>query len=161
MFPFWWNQVRSGFSLFLLRISRLFSDVKKILLYSQNDKNLDGFKELSQALQLLQDSRSGRDRLPLTSQPVGLQGNLRRCSPASCHTKNFFLCLTFSVFCVCGGCFGPRPAVTCKLLPLSLCLPVRGERGRVLRCSHLVRVQPQQVTLSTTSSHHSTLAAAC
>ncbi|XP_029688027.1 ATP-binding cassette sub-family A member 1-like isoform X1 [Takifugu rubripes] len=40
-------------------ISRLFSDVKKILLYSQNDKNLDGFKELSRALQLLQDRRSG------------------------------------------------------------------------------------------------------
>lgn len=58
------------FSLFLLRISRLFSDVKKILLYSQNDKNLDGFKELSHALQLLQDSRSGRKSLPLTSQRV-------------------------------------------------------------------------------------------
>uniref|UniRef100_A0A3B4USY8 P-type phospholipid transporter n=1 Tax=Seriola dumerili TaxID=41447 RepID=A0A3B4USY8_SERDU len=29
-------------------ISRLFSDAKKILLYSQNDKNLDGFKELAQ-----------------------------------------------------------------------------------------------------------------
>lgn len=50
--------------LVLLRISRLFSDVKKILLYSQNDKNLEGFKELSQALQLLQDSRSGRRRVP-------------------------------------------------------------------------------------------------
>uniref|UniRef100_A0A7N8XZJ3 P-type phospholipid transporter n=1 Tax=Mastacembelus armatus TaxID=205130 RepID=A0A7N8XZJ3_9TELE len=31
-------------------ISRLFSDAKKILLYSQNDKNLDGFKELAQSL---------------------------------------------------------------------------------------------------------------
>ncbi|XP_070769048.1 phospholipid-transporting ATPase ABCA1b [Enoplosus armatus] len=40
-------------------ISRLFSDAKKILLYSQNDKNLDGFKELAQALQALQNSRSG------------------------------------------------------------------------------------------------------
>ncbi|XP_044219098.1 phospholipid-transporting ATPase ABCA1-like isoform X2 [Thunnus albacares] len=40
-------------------ISRLFSDAKKILLYSQNDKNLDGFKELAQALQQLQSSRSG------------------------------------------------------------------------------------------------------
>ncbi|XP_059201726.1 phospholipid-transporting ATPase ABCA1-like isoform X2 [Centropristis striata] len=40
-------------------ISRLFSDAKKILLYSQNDKNLDGFKELAHALQGLQDSRSG------------------------------------------------------------------------------------------------------
>ncbi|KAM4555209.1 phospholipid-transporting ATPase ABCA1-like isoform 2-T2 [Odontesthes bonariensis] len=40
-------------------ISRLFSDAKKILLYSQNDKNLDGFKELARALQLLQSSRSG------------------------------------------------------------------------------------------------------
>uniref|UniRef100_A0A3Q3W1K1 P-type phospholipid transporter n=1 Tax=Mola mola TaxID=94237 RepID=A0A3Q3W1K1_MOLML len=35
-------------------ISRLFSDAKKILLYSQNDKNLDGFKELAHALQVLQ-----------------------------------------------------------------------------------------------------------
>lgn len=43
-----------------LRISRLFSDAKKILLYSQNDKNLEGFKELSHALHLLQTSRSGR-----------------------------------------------------------------------------------------------------
>ncbi|XP_044061667.1 phospholipid-transporting ATPase ABCA1b isoform X2 [Siniperca chuatsi] len=40
-------------------ISRLFSDAKKILLYSQNDKNLDGFKELAQALRALQESRSG------------------------------------------------------------------------------------------------------
>ncbi|XP_040903453.1 phospholipid-transporting ATPase ABCA1b [Toxotes jaculatrix] len=40
-------------------ISRLFSDAKKILLYSQNDKNLDGFKELVQALQALQNSQSG------------------------------------------------------------------------------------------------------
>uniref|UniRef100_A0A3P9BGS5 P-type phospholipid transporter n=1 Tax=Maylandia zebra TaxID=106582 RepID=A0A3P9BGS5_9CICH len=43
-------------------ISRLFSDAKKILLYSQNDKNLEGFKELAQALQVLQSSRSGRTR---------------------------------------------------------------------------------------------------
>lgn len=50
---------------FVFRISRLFSDVKKILLYSQNDKNLDGFKELSQALQLLQSSRSGRKHVTL------------------------------------------------------------------------------------------------
>ncbi|XP_070693444.1 phospholipid-transporting ATPase ABCA1b [Pempheris klunzingeri] len=40
-------------------ISRLFSDAKKILLYSQNDKNLDGFKELAQALRAMQNSRSG------------------------------------------------------------------------------------------------------
>ncbi|XP_054649053.1 phospholipid-transporting ATPase ABCA1-like [Dunckerocampus dactyliophorus] len=40
-------------------ISRLFSDAKKILLYSQNDKNLDGFKELARALRALQSSRSG------------------------------------------------------------------------------------------------------
>uniref|UniRef100_A0A3Q1C7W4 P-type phospholipid transporter n=1 Tax=Amphiprion ocellaris TaxID=80972 RepID=A0A3Q1C7W4_AMPOC len=38
-------------------INRLFSDAKKILLYSQNDKNLDGFKELARALQALQSSR--------------------------------------------------------------------------------------------------------
>ncbi|XP_033986599.1 LOW QUALITY PROTEIN: phospholipid-transporting ATPase ABCA1-like [Trematomus bernacchii] len=40
-------------------ISRLFSDAKKILLYSQNDKNLEGFKELAHALKELQESRSG------------------------------------------------------------------------------------------------------
>ncbi|XP_068181973.1 phospholipid-transporting ATPase ABCA1b [Antennarius striatus] len=40
-------------------ISRLFSDAKRILLYSQNDKNLDGFKELAHALQALQTSQSG------------------------------------------------------------------------------------------------------
>ncbi|KAM7000494.1 phospholipid-transporting ATPase ABCA1b [Tautogolabrus adspersus] len=40
-------------------ISRLFSDAKKILLYSQNDKNLEGFKELAHALQALQSSQSG------------------------------------------------------------------------------------------------------
>uniref|UniRef100_A0AAV2KFT7 ABC transporter domain-containing protein n=1 Tax=Knipowitschia caucasica TaxID=637954 RepID=A0AAV2KFT7_KNICA len=40
-------------------ISRLFSDAKKILLYSQNDKNLEGFKELSSALRELQESRAG------------------------------------------------------------------------------------------------------
>uniref|UniRef100_H3BX82 ATP binding cassette subfamily A member 1 n=1 Tax=Tetraodon nigroviridis TaxID=99883 RepID=H3BX82_TETNG len=38
-------------------ISRLFSDAKKILLYSQNSEKLDGFKEMFQALQLLQSSR--------------------------------------------------------------------------------------------------------
>lgn len=43
----------------LLRISRLFSDAKKILLYSQNSEKLDGFKEMFQALQLLQSSRPG------------------------------------------------------------------------------------------------------
>ncbi|XP_029368177.1 phospholipid-transporting ATPase ABCA1b isoform X2 [Echeneis naucrates] len=40
-------------------ISRLFSDAKKILLYSQDDRNLDGFKDLVQALKALQSSRSG------------------------------------------------------------------------------------------------------
>uniref|UniRef100_A0A7N6AX94 ABC transporter domain-containing protein n=1 Tax=Anabas testudineus TaxID=64144 RepID=A0A7N6AX94_ANATE len=40
-------------------ISRLFSDAKKILLYSQNDKNLEGFKELAQTLHVLQKTQSG------------------------------------------------------------------------------------------------------
>ncbi|MEQ2258854.1 hypothetical protein XENORESO_003484 [Xenotaenia resolanae] len=40
-------------------ISRLFSDAKKILLHSQNDKNLESFKELARALEVLQNSRSG------------------------------------------------------------------------------------------------------
>uniref|UniRef100_A0A671P109 P-type phospholipid transporter n=1 Tax=Sinocyclocheilus anshuiensis TaxID=1608454 RepID=A0A671P109_9TELE len=37
-------------------ISRLFSDAKKILLYSQNDKSLDGFKELISAVKRLNSS---------------------------------------------------------------------------------------------------------
>lgn len=49
-------------SVLFSRISRLFSDAKKILLYSQNDRNLEGFKELARALEVLQSSRSGRDR---------------------------------------------------------------------------------------------------
>lgn len=105
MFPFRRNQVLVGLLLCcLLRISRLFSDVKKILLYSQNDKNLDGFKELSRALELLQDRRSGRRRAATSWR---LQGNLRRCSPASHHTKNFFLCLMFSVFVSAGAALVP------------------------------------------------------
>ncbi|XP_055783098.1 phospholipid-transporting ATPase ABCA1-like [Salvelinus fontinalis] len=40
-------------------ISRLFSDAKKILLYSQNDRNLDGFKGLIQALKTLQANTKG------------------------------------------------------------------------------------------------------
>ncbi|XP_026872164.2 phospholipid-transporting ATPase ABCA1b [Electrophorus electricus] len=40
-------------------ISRLFSDAKKILLYSQNDKSLDGFKELIRAVKALQTNTSG------------------------------------------------------------------------------------------------------
>uniref|UniRef100_A0A9J8BS26 P-type phospholipid transporter n=1 Tax=Cyprinus carpio carpio TaxID=630221 RepID=A0A9J8BS26_CYPCA len=40
-------------------ISRLFSDAKKILLYSQNDKSLDGFKELISALKVMQNNTAG------------------------------------------------------------------------------------------------------
>nr|AYM45137.1 ATP-binding cassette subfamily A member 1b [Carassius auratus] len=40
-------------------ISRLFSDAKKILLYSQNDKSLDGFKELIGALKVMQNNKAG------------------------------------------------------------------------------------------------------
>uniref|UniRef100_W5N0J6 P-type phospholipid transporter n=1 Tax=Lepisosteus oculatus TaxID=7918 RepID=W5N0J6_LEPOC len=40
-------------------ISRLFLDAKKILLYSQNDKSLSGFKDLIQALKNMQKSSSG------------------------------------------------------------------------------------------------------
>uniref|UniRef100_A0A3P8TRN5 Uncharacterized protein n=1 Tax=Amphiprion percula TaxID=161767 RepID=A0A3P8TRN5_AMPPE len=58
-------------------INRLFSDAKKILLYSQNDKNLDGFKELARALQALQSSRSGR-KLKLSSVILILLENLQR-----------------------------------------------------------------------------------
>ncbi|XP_051513569.1 phospholipid-transporting ATPase ABCA1-like [Myxocyprinus asiaticus] len=40
-------------------ISRLFSDAKKILLYSQNDKSLDGFKELISAVKVMQNNTAG------------------------------------------------------------------------------------------------------
>ncbi|NP_001108058.2 phospholipid-transporting ATPase ABCA1b [Danio rerio] len=40
-------------------ISRLFSDAKKILLYSQNDKSLDGFKELIDAVKVMQNNTAG------------------------------------------------------------------------------------------------------
>uniref|UniRef100_A0A672PF52 P-type phospholipid transporter n=1 Tax=Sinocyclocheilus grahami TaxID=75366 RepID=A0A672PF52_SINGR len=44
-------------------ISRLFSDAKKILLYSQNDKSLDGFKELISAVKVMQNNTSGEYNL--------------------------------------------------------------------------------------------------
>lgn len=44
---------------FFGRISRLFSDAKKILLYSQNDKSLDGFKELISAVKDMQLNTAG------------------------------------------------------------------------------------------------------
>ncbi|MGH0121052.1 UNVERIFIED_CONTAM: hypothetical protein FKN15_049427 [Acipenser sinensis] len=40
-------------------ISRLFSDAKKILLYSQNDKSLGGFRSLIKALKNMQNTSSG------------------------------------------------------------------------------------------------------
>ncbi|XP_023676681.1 phospholipid-transporting ATPase ABCA1 isoform X2 [Paramormyrops kingsleyae] len=40
-------------------ISRLFSDAKKILLYSQHDKSLEGFKDLIQALKIMQSNTTG------------------------------------------------------------------------------------------------------
>ncbi|XP_076143257.1 phospholipid-transporting ATPase ABCA1b [Alosa pseudoharengus] len=40
-------------------ISRLFTDAKKILLYSQNDRSLDGFKDLFHALKTLQNNSEG------------------------------------------------------------------------------------------------------
>ncbi|XP_018615172.1 ATP-binding cassette sub-family A member 1-like [Scleropages formosus] len=40
-------------------ISRLFSDAKKILLYSQHDRSLEGFKDLIKALKTLQNNTSG------------------------------------------------------------------------------------------------------
>ena len=57
------------FGCFLDSISRLFSDSKKILLYSQNDKNLDGFKELAKALHILQATTPGRRSTSSQSPP--------------------------------------------------------------------------------------------
>lgn len=48
---------------FFFRISRLFSDAKKILLYSQNDKSLDGFKELISAVKVMQNNTAGEYRI--------------------------------------------------------------------------------------------------
>lgn len=152
MFPFRFNPVWAGFLVFLPRISRLFSDVKKILLYSQNDKNLEGFKELSQALQLLQERRSGGT----AARPGGTQKP--ETSPPASATQRIscFVSLVCSVFVSAGAVSLPhllQPAGSShRRLP-----PCAGQRGRVLRCSHLVRVQPQQATAS---SHLSTLAAA-
>jgi hypothetical protein len=42
------------------RISRLFIDAKKILLYSQNDKSFEGYKVLVRALGKLQSNTAGR-----------------------------------------------------------------------------------------------------
>jgi len=49
-------------SAFFIRISRLFSDAKKILLYSQNDKSLNGFKELISAVKVMQNNTAGEYR---------------------------------------------------------------------------------------------------
>lgn len=46
-------------SAFFFRLSRLFSDAKKILLYSQNDNSLDGFKELISAVKAMQNNTAG------------------------------------------------------------------------------------------------------
>lgn len=48
---------------YIHRISRLFSDAKKILLYSQNDRSLDGFKELINAVKAMQNNTSGESKL--------------------------------------------------------------------------------------------------
>uniref|UniRef100_H3CLI7 ATP binding cassette subfamily A member 1 n=1 Tax=Tetraodon nigroviridis TaxID=99883 RepID=H3CLI7_TETNG len=59
-------------------ISRLFSDAKKILLYSQNSEKLDGFKEMFQALQLLQSSRPGFKLKHFLQDEESLSSFLRR-----------------------------------------------------------------------------------
>lgn len=42
------------------RISRLFTDAKKILLYTQNDKSYEGYKGLLRALRNLQKNTAGK-----------------------------------------------------------------------------------------------------
>lgn len=44
------------------RISRLFDDAKKILLYSQNDKSFEGYKGLVRALRKLQSNTAGTSK---------------------------------------------------------------------------------------------------
>lgn len=44
------------------RISRLFTDAKKILLYSQHDKSLEGYKGLVRALKRLQSNTAGTQK---------------------------------------------------------------------------------------------------
>ena len=76
----WFQTSSCDVSSVFSRISRLFSDAKKILLYSQNDKNLDGFKELAHALQVLQTSHSGKTRPDATGTPSW--------SSCSCHVTS-------------------------------------------------------------------------
>lgn len=56
-----WVQFGNNSACFI-RISRLFSDAKKILLYSQNDKSLDAFKELISAVKVMQKNTAGEYR---------------------------------------------------------------------------------------------------
>lgn len=53
----------SSVSVDLIRISRLFNDAKKILLYTQNDKSYEGYKGLLRALRKLQKNTAGKDNL--------------------------------------------------------------------------------------------------
>ncbi|GAA6068097.1 phospholipid-transporting ATPase ABCA1a [Tachysurus ichikawai] len=45
-------------------ISRLLTDTKKILLYSQHDKSLEGYKGLVRSLRNLQSNAAGRSQTP-------------------------------------------------------------------------------------------------
>lgn len=57
-------------------ISRLFTDAKKILLYSQQDKSFAGFKGLVRALSKLQRNTEGMSRYSVGNREPGL---LRTC----------------------------------------------------------------------------------
>lgn len=59
-----WNLLLDEFLLFFLnitRISRLLTDAKKILLYSQNDKSYEGYKGLLRALRKLQKNTARKN----------------------------------------------------------------------------------------------------
>uniref|UniRef100_A0A8C6S6M3 Uncharacterized protein n=1 Tax=Neogobius melanostomus TaxID=47308 RepID=A0A8C6S6M3_9GOBI len=97
-------------------ISRLFSDAKKILLYSQNDNNLEGFKELSAALRGLQESRTGQ------SHSLRLLLSVCSCLSASvCLLLSVCSCLSAPV-CLLLSVYSCLSAPVCLLLSVCSCL---------------------------------------
>lgn len=57
-------------------ISRLFTDAKKILLYSQQDKSFEGFKGLVRALRKLQRNTEGTSLLKHLALKLGIENQL-------------------------------------------------------------------------------------
>lgn len=58
---------------YIYSISRLFTDAKKILLYSQHDKSFEGFKGLVRALRKLQSKTEGTSMWSLLFANLGIE----------------------------------------------------------------------------------------